>query len=95
MTVYPNSNLSQISSPSHAVFQYVEKKFDEWFEHNTQPGAPMGKDIQGMYYGEADQPAIYSKKGAIQQAIENAIDQANEDNKPVLLSSFGIECAFE
>lgn len=95
MYVYPNSNLSQISSLSHPIFQAVEKRFNEWFDHNTQPGAPMGKDIEGMYYGECDQPVIYSKKGAIRQAIEEMQIEAEETGKPILISSFDVEASFE
>lgn len=79
----------------------MEHLFDDWFAYRTQPGAPMGKDIQGMYLGELDQPAIYSKRGAIVQAIENLIEIAQESGKESViyntrqLQQLDIECAFE
>lgn len=80
------------------VFKIIEHIFDEWYSHNTEPGAPMAKDIEGMYYGEGDQPAIYSKKGAIRQGIENLIEIAQESGKPVIntrdILKMDIESAF-
>jgi hypothetical protein len=73
------------ASASSTIFQIVEHIWNEWFTHNTQPGAPMSKDIQGMYYGECDQPAIYSKKGAIRQGIENIIEYVTESEKPSMV----------
>lgn len=85
MKVYPNSQISQLSSPSHPVFQYVERKFWNWIE-----SAP--KDVKDMYFSE---DAIYDKRGAIVGAIENAVEEANEEGKPVDLAIFDLECAFE
>jgi hypothetical protein len=60
--------------------------------------APMGKDIRGMYYGECDQPAIYSRNGAIRQGIENLIEEAVEGGKKLLTTrdivKMDIESAF-
>ena len=92
MKVFPNSSISQIGNSSHPVFKFVESKFWNWFKFNTQPGAPMGRDIHDMYFSD---DAIYEVRGAVQQAIENAIEEANETGKPVELSTFDIECAFE
>lgn len=84
---------------STTIFQIVEHMFNEWFDHNTQPGAPMGKDIQGMYYGECDQPAIYSKKGAVQDGIDNIIEYCLETGKQVIstkdIVTMDVECAFQ
>lgn len=85
MQVYPNSTLSQIGNISHPVFKYVEGRFQSWISK-----AP--KDVKDMYYSE---DRIYTVKGAIRQAIENAMEQADETGKPVYLSSFDLECAFE
>lgn len=68
-------------SSSSTIFKCVEHIFNEWFDKYTQPGAPMAKDIEGMYYGECDQPAIYTKRGAIIEAIENMIAELLESNK--------------
>jgi hypothetical protein len=85
MKIYPNSDAFQLTAPSHPIFQYVEKRFWNWIN-----GAP--RDVREMYFSE---DAIYEKKGAIQGAIENAIEAANEENKPIDLRTFDIECAFE
>lgn len=82
------------------AFKIVEDIFNEWFDHSTQPGAPMGRDIIGMYEGEGDQPAIYTKTGAIRQGIENLITEAEETDKPTIIlnegqiQKFDIEAAF-
>lgn len=86
------------ASVESTIFKVIEHIFNEWFDHNTQPGAPMGKDIQGMYYGECDQPAIYSKKGAIRQGIENFVECVRESGKKVVstkdIVKMDIESAF-
>ncbi len=85
MKIYPNSNFQQISAVSSPVFHYVEKKFNEWIESGRF-------ERKEMYFSE---DAINDKKGAIQGAIENALEEANETGKPVELSKFDIEAAFE
>ena len=95
MKIYPNSDIATIAAVGHPVFLFVENLFNEWYDHNTQPGAPMGKDIEGMYNGDADQPAIYSKNGAIIQAIEEMIDEADKTQMPVNISLFDVDACFE
>jgi len=89
----------RFAATDSTVFKIVEHMFNEWFEHSTQTGAPMGKDIQGMYYGECDQPAIYSIKGAIRQGIENLIEEIKERGFKIVntaqIMRMDIECAFE
>jgi len=81
-----------------SIFKIIEYIFDKWYDYNTQPGAPMCKDIEGMYYGEGDQPAIYSKKGAVRQGIENMIEEIRESGKKVVTTAdilkMDIEAAF-
>lgn len=88
-----------MASPSSAIFKEIEAMFDKWFEHSTAPGAPMGRDILGMYNGEGDQPAIYSRRGAIIQGIETFIELAQDAAKPVITTqdilAMDIETAFE
>jgi hypothetical protein len=90
--------VARFAATNSTIFKIIEHIFDEWFEYSTQPGAPMNKDIQGMYYGECDQPAIYSKKGAIRQAIENLIEEVTESGKKLLTTKdivkMDIEAAF-
>ena len=88
-------------STGSTIFKIVEHLFNDWYDHHTQPGAPMRKDIEGMYYGEGDQPAIYGKRGAIIGGIENLIEACQEMDKPIVIlntkqiSNLDIECAFE
>ena len=80
------------------LYQCVKHIFCEWIEEATEAGAPMAKDIKGMYYGEADQPAIYDSHGAILQAIENLIEEAEVENITVIttkkLLEMDLEAAF-
>jgi hypothetical protein len=90
---------SRVSSSS-TIFKAIEWIFNEWYEHNTQPGAPLGKDIICCYNGWGDgEPAIFSKRGAIIGGIENLIEYALESKKQVFnsreLRAIDIECAFE
>lgn len=94
-----NSFNPLLASKESVVYKIVRHLFDEWYSHNTQPGAPMAKDIRGMYFGEADQPAIYSVSGAIRQGIENLIEEIKDQNLSVVTTArivkMDIECAFE
>ncbi len=87
------------ASKDSTIFKIVEHVFEQWFSHNTQPGAPMAKDIKGMYFGECDQPAIYSINGAIRQGIENLIEEIKERDLHTVTTAqilkMDIECAFE
>jgi len=88
-----------MASTDSTIFKIIEHIFNDWYDHNTQPGAPLARDIQGMYYGEGDQPAIYSKKGAIRQGIENFIEEVKEANQTIFTTNdilkMDIETAFE
>jgi hypothetical protein len=100
-TIDTDNFIASYASTSSTVFQVIEHIFNDWFDYNTQPGAPMGRDIEGMYYGEGDQPAIYSKKGAIRQGIESLIELLQETEKPSVIVTtkdimkMDIEAAFE
>lgn len=87
-----------LAAADSTIFKVIEHVFNDWYDHNTQPGAPMAKDIQGMYYGEGDQPPIYTRAGAIRQGIENLIEEAQENNKCLLTTGaiikMDIESAF-
>lgn len=72
-----NPMFASVSSP---IFKLVEHMFNDWYEHHTQKGAPCCEDIILCYEGDIDQPAIYSKKGAIRQAIENLVEYMTENN---------------
>ena len=87
------------ASKESTIWHIIEHMFNLWFDHNTQPGAPMARDIKGMYEGEADQPAIYIKAGAIRQGIENFLEEVKESGKKVFntrdIMNMDIEAAFE
>lgn len=93
------SFVPEYASTDSTVFKIVEHIFNEWFDYNTQPGAPLAKDIKGCYFGYCDQPAIYSKKDAIRQGIDNLIQEAIELGKTILTTKdilkMDIECAFD
>lgn len=94
-----NSFNHEMAATSSTIFKVVEHIFNDWFDHNTQPGAPLAKDIEGCYFGYCDQPAIYSKKGAIREGIGNLINEAIESGKSLLTTKdilkMDIEAAFE
>ncbi len=90
---------AETASKNSTVFLIVKHIFNEWYNYNTQPGAPMAKEIPGMYFGECDQPAIYTVTGAIYGGIQNLIEIALEEGKSFLttkdIMKMDIECAFE
>ncbi len=75
MLIYPNASYSELSKLDSKLFTELENDFHEFIE-NSNPCM----EYEEMYYGE---DAIYSKKGAILQCIEEIIDEAKETNKPV------------
>lgn len=89
MKIYPGSSVNQLAQASHPVFQAVEKEFDYWF--NNQPTWRRGP-YQG--WGE-DEPVVCNKSGAIQDAIEALVDEADETGKPVVLAAFDLMAHFE
>ena len=74
------------AAASSTIFKCFEFIFDNWYEAATAPGVGMGKDIEGMYCGEGDQPAIYSRRGAIIEAMEILIEDAQENSKSLYTS---------
>jgi hypothetical protein len=97
-TIDLNSFNPMMASVESTIFKVIEHIWNEWFDYSTQAGAPMAKDIEGMYYGECDQPAIYSKKGAIRDGIEIFMQELIENNKSVVttkdIAKMDIEAAF-
>ena len=86
MKVYPNSNLLTLCNPSHPVFLAVEKEFWDWID-STNPA----QEYEAMYFSDE---AIFNKRGAIEQAIEDMINEANEENKPVIVARFDFDAVF-
>lgn len=87
MLVYPNNTLQQLNSYSNPIFQYIEKRFDAWIKDSNP-----AMEYEEKYYGE---DAIYTKRGAIEQAIENLIEEAYERCTAINVATFDIEAAFE
>ena len=77
---------ASLCSPSHPIFKSVEYLFNKWFDEYTVEGAPLANDIIGCYEGWEDQPATYSKKGAIRQGIEAIVEYIEENNLTYLTS---------
>ena len=86
MYVYPNTNILEISNPSHVIFKAVEKQFWQWLE-DSNPAS----ENEEKYFGD---DAIYDKLGAIEGAIEELINEANEENNPVLINTFDFDAVF-
>jgi len=86
MKVYPTASLENLNSSGHPVFKFIEKKFFDWIE-----ATPPGAEYQEKYFGEE---AIYSLRGAVEQAIEAVIEEAKEENAPVDLEAFDFDAVF-
>ena len=85
---------SEVSTDS-TLFSKVEQLFNTWYDHNTQEGAPG--EYKEKYEGEE---AIYTKIGAIEQAIEQIFDVAHEQDETVITwqhayRTYDLECSFE
>lgn len=87
MKLFPNTDLSVIANPAHPIFKFIEKQFHEWMD-----GSNPASEYKKMYYGE---DAIYTKRGAIEQAIEAAQQEADETQKPVDLRVFDYDAIFQ
>jgi hypothetical protein len=86
MYLYPNSNILEISNPSHPVFLEVEREFWAWLESSNP-----ANQYEEMYFSD---DAIYTKRGAIIGAIEELLNEAQETNKPVLIKTFDFDAVF-
>jgi hypothetical protein len=86
MNIYPNTNYSEVSRVDHPIFQAVENEFNNWID-NSNPAL----EYHEQYFSDE---AIYSKKQAIQGAISEMIDEAQETGAPVKISSFDFDAVF-
>jgi hypothetical protein len=84
-------------SPKSTIFKAVEYVFNEWYKDACE----HDRDVRGCYKGWADdEPAIYSKRGAIIAAIEYIVyEYAVDHNKHVITSkdllNMDLEACFE
>ena len=86
MLIYPNTNYSNAINLDSPIFLEVEKEFWKWLESSNP-----ANEFEEMYFSD---DAIYSKKDAIYGAIDELINSANEENKPILISSFDFDAVF-
>ncbi len=71
-TIHGSAKYADMMKVDSKLFMLVEKEFDEWMEWistNT-------KDYFEMYFSDE---AIYSKKGAIQEAITAIFDEMEQE----------------
>lgn len=81
MKIFPAADLDQLTDPAHPVFKAVEKEFNDWYDD-----APSYQ--REAYEGYGDDPPPCNKRGAIEDAIEGMIDEANATGKPVTVSLY-------
>ena len=62
------------SADDNPLWDYIENDWNDWYDHESE----NNKELEEMYYGEE---AIYSKKGAIRQAIDDVADQIADELK--------------
>ncbi len=87
MKLYPNQDQAVITNPAHPIFKFVESEFNTWID-----GSNPASEYKEQYFGDE---AILDKRGAIEDAINSALEQANEDQKPVDLGKFDLAASFE
>ncbi len=86
MYIYPNAVYGTMANPSHPVFQAVEAEFWKWLESSNP-----AMEYEAMYFSDE---AVCNKRGAIEQAIEEMINEANEEGKAVLVRTFDFDAIF-
>lgn len=84
--VKPNINARADLSPASPVFQAVEKEFDAWIE-----GSNPANEYQEKYFGDE---SIYTKRGAIEQAIVEMHEQADDTGENVYIKDFDFDAIF-
>lgn len=86
MKIYPNTSILQVSETGSAIFLFVENKFNQWLKASNP-----ANEYEEKYFGEE---AIASRKGAIVDALEAAITEADETGKPVDMGRFDYDAVF-
>lgn len=73
------------SANDNPLWDYIENDWSDWFDHESE----RNNELEEMYYGEE---AIYSKTGAIRQAIDDVADQiANELSRNPNKTTFNLD----
>lgn len=67
------------------LWKFVEALFDRWLTERSG----HDWDVRAMYEGP---DAIYDRRGAIQQALEEASNYADETGTAVALHTFDLDC---
>ena len=77
---YLNDGDNVTSLPTDSpLWLAMEQEFDQWIE-----GANPAGEYQDKYFGD---DAIYTKSGAIEQAIGDLINWAEEENRKIVTHS--------
>lgn len=84
--VYPDSD-HRLRHELHPVFKYVEAAFWTWYRREKERD-PL---IDEAWFGAG---AAYDKRGAIEAAIDNAVELADETRRPVYLHTADLTAAF-
>jgi hypothetical protein len=71
---------------SHPLYQMVEQLYNEWYDNRMAQGGLRAKDTRGMYFGEGDQPAIYSRDGAIVEGMNALVEYITERERTTITS---------
>ena len=87
---------SNKASKLSTIYKVVEHIFNDWYSH-ASAGQP---DVVGCYNGWGeDEPALYSKVGAIRQGIGDLIDYAIENKLSVMttkqIQNIDLEATFQ
>lgn len=67
------------------LWRFVEALFDRWLTERSAHDL----DLRAMYEGPE---AIYDRRGAIEQALEEVAKYADETGSPVALHTFDMDC---
>lgn len=92
MKIYPNTN-SEVFNTLHPVYKFVVNEFDNWI--NDSNPASEYKDKYFGSFEELQGDSYLDYKVAVSDAIQEAINEANETGKPVDLKYFDFAAIFQ
>ena len=77
-----------LRNPKTLLFKFVEARFNRWLEESSA----NDWEIRLMYEGDE---AIYDRRGAIEQALEEAAGLADETGQPVAMHTFDFDSIWQ
>lgn len=77
-----------LRNPKTTLFKFVETLFNRWLEENSA----NDWEIKLMYEGDE---AIYDRRGAIEQALEEAAGLADETGQPVAMHAVDFDSIWQ